>query len=223
MLAEGTRREDQLKAFDLDYGWGAAFKEWNKAAAVRKLWETMRRERPRGGARFARFFDNHDIANDDYENRVEKRWGPARVNATLVALFTLDGVPFLYNGQEVADTARHSIFGRLPIQWENGEAAAGRARFALCQRLCAMRKARKALTQGELAWLDNDQPEAILSFVRTLGNEQVLTTINLTDKPVKASVKGAGDAFKPLLAEGVKGDMRDGAVFEGHGYAVSGK
>jgi glycosidase len=69
MLAEGTRREDQLKAFDLDYGWGF---QWDNAAKFRAQWEKMRDERPRGGARFIRFIDNHDIANDDYNNRVEK-------------------------------------------------------------------------------------------------------------------------------------------------------
>ena len=146
MLAEGTRREDQLKAFDLDYGWG--FK-WDNAASVRKQWEKMRDERPRGGARFIRFIDNHDIANDAWDNRVEKAWGTPRVNATLVALFTLDGVPMIYNGQEVADTARHSIFGRLPIDWASGDTPAGKARFAFCQQLCAMRHAERALTHGD--------------------------------------------------------------------------
>jgi hypothetical protein len=86
MLAEGTRREDQLKAFDLDYGWG--FK-WDNAASIRKQWEKMRDERPRGGARFIRFIDNHDIANDAYDNRIEKAWGTRRVDAALIALFTL--------------------------------------------------------------------------------------------------------------------------------------
>ena len=51
-VAEGRRREDQLKAFDLDYGWG--FK-WNKAADVRKQWTKMYRERPRGGAKLSAF------------------------------------------------------------------------------------------------------------------------------------------------------------------------
>ena len=140
MLAEGTRREDQLKAFDLNYGWGF---QWDNAASVRKQWEKMRDERPGGGARFIRFIDNHDIANDSYDNRIEKAWGTRRVNATLVALFTLDGVPMLYNGQEVADTARHSIFGRLPIDWSCGDKPAGQARRAFCKKLCAMRRAER--------------------------------------------------------------------------------
>jgi glycosidase len=221
MLAEGTRKEDQLKAFDLDYGWGGAFKVWDNAAAIRALWEKMRAERPQGGAKFVRFIDNHDIANDDYENRVEKRWGTARVNAALVALFTLDGVPFLYNGQEVADAARHSIFGKLPIDWAAGETASGQARFAFCQKLGALRKAEKALTQGEVVWLDNDQPDAVLSFMRTLGDTQIVSVVNLTGQSVNVKVRGAdGAAFAQVLSDGVTGDAQSGVAAGPHGYWV---
>lgn len=219
MLAEGTRAADQLKAFDLDYGWGKPFKAWNDAAAIRKLWESSRAARPIGGAKFVRFIDNHDFANDHYANRLEKQWGAARVESALVGLFTLDGVPFLYNGQEVADAARHSIFGKLPIDWANGETDAGRARFAFVRKLCAMRKTEKALTKGELTWLDNDAPEAILSFVRTFGGERIVTVINLTDKPVKVAVKNGDGTGEPLLANGA---TVGAGVFElgAYGYFV---
>jgi len=222
MLAEGQRKADQLKAFDLDYGWGKAFAEMRDAAAVRKLWETMRKERPVGGAKFIRFIDNHDIANDDYANRLEKRWGSAKVQAALAANFTLDGVPFLYNGQEVADAARHSIFGKATVNWANGEAGDGKARFAFCQKLCAMRKGEKALAQGGLTWLDNDRPAAVLSFVRTAGDEKVLAVVNLTKEPVTVGVKGLEAGFRPLLAEGAKGDA-NGFELGGYGYFVGKK
>ncbi len=224
MLAEGTRREDQLKAFDLDYGWG--FK-WDGAAGVRKQWEKMRDERPRGGARFIRFIDNHDIANDAYDNRLDKAWGTARVNAALVALFTLDGVPFLYNGQEVADTARHSIFGRLPIDWASGDTPTGQARFAFCQRLCTLRHAERALTHGSLEWLDNDAPDAVLSFLRTLDNEQILAVVNLKGQQARVQIAvppRAKAAFRALLAQGAKEEATNGRtkvfVLDGYGFFV---
>jgi glycosidase len=220
MLAEGTRKADQLKAFDLDYGWGEAFKAWDNAAAIRKLWEKMRDERPIGGAKFVRFIDNHDFANDDYDNRVEKRWGAARVEAALAALFTLDGMPLLYNGQEVADTARHSIFGRLTVDWANGETAAGKARFAFVQKLSALRKAEKALTRGGLTWLDNDVPEAVLSFRRGEGDGAVVAVINVTGQPVTVKVGGADGALAPLLAQGVSGDAQTGFRLAAYGYFV---
>ena len=91
MLAEGTRKEDQLKAFDLDYGWGAAIKTWDNAAAIRTLWETQHAARPIGGAKFVRFIENHDYVEDEGLNRLDKAWGVPRVNAVLAALFTLGG------------------------------------------------------------------------------------------------------------------------------------
>lgn len=224
MLAEGTRREDQLKAFDLDYGWG--FK-WDHAAGIRKQWEKMRDERPRGGARFIRFIDNHDIANDSYDNRVEKAWGTRRVNAALVALFTLDGVPMIYNGQEVADTARHSIFGRLPVDWASGDTPTGQARLAFCKQLCTMRHAERALTHGEVVWLDNDQPVAVLSFLRRASGEEILSVVNLSDRATKVRItlpESTPWTYNMLIADGAKSgtdDSRFVVNLEGFSYLVA--
>ena len=236
ILAEGTRKENQLKAFDLNYGWGQAYMKWEDAAAIRALWEKQRDERPRGGAKFVRFIENHDYVQDEGTNRLDKAWGVARVDAVLTALFTLDGVPFLYNGQEVADISRNSLYAKWPVDWSAGETPAGMARFAFVQKLCALRKAEKALTRGEVVWLDNDQPEAVLSFARKVGGASrpadagrvgdappayaVQAVINLTDKPVKVAVKGSGEAFAPLLAKGAKGDARGGVVLDAYGYLV---
>jgi glycosidase len=224
MLAEGRRREDQLKAFDLDYGWGF---QWDNAAKFRAHWEKMRDERPRGGARFIRFIDNHDIANDDYDNRIEEAWGSRRVQAALVTLFTLDGVPMIYNGQEVADTARHSIFGRSPIGWANGETPTGKARFAFCKQLCQMRHAERTLTHGSVVWLANNAPDAVLSYLRALDNEEILTVVNLTHGQVEVQIAmppTETQAPRKLLAHGVKEPpARDGKrffVLDGNGFFV---
>ncbi len=222
MLAEGTRREDQLKAFDLDYGWGF---QWDNAAKFRAQWEKMRDERPRGGARFIRFIDNHDIANDDYNNRVEKAWGSRRVHAALVVLFTLDGVPMIYNGQEVADKARHSIFGRSPIDWANGDTPAGKARYAFCKKLCTMRHAERALTHGQVVWLDNDQPDSVLSFVRRAGDEEILSVVNLSPNRREVCVRlpdWGQQSLDALLANEVEVVSRGDLTFDlgGCGYWV---
>ena len=232
MLAEGRRREDQLKAFDLSYNstWFNAIRRvYDKnepVSTIRRTWETMAVQRPHG-ARFIRYIDNHDIANDAFNNRVEKAWGTPRVNATLVTLFTLDGVPFLYNGQEVADTARHSIFGRSAIDWANGGTPMGKARFAFCKELCAMRHAERALTHGAVVWLDNDAPDAVLSYLRTLGHEQILTVVNLTGQQlsVQIAVPPEGTpAFRPLLVKGAKVKAATNGkkvfVLDGNGFFV---
>jgi glycosidase len=195
ILAEAStqRPADQLKAFDLNYGfnWFSALRNiYDKGAPASSLRKTVKSDAakfPRG-ARFTRYIDNHDIANDCFNNRLEKKWGTERVNLGLVACFTFDGVPFLYNGQEVADAARHSIFGRAPIDWANGETPAGKARFAFCQELCAMRHSERALTDGALVWLDNDRPEAVLSFARRTSEEEVISVLNLSERQVTVGI-----------------------------------
>jgi len=221
MLAEGTRKADQLKAFDLDYGWWG--RKWENAAELRKSWERMRAERPRNGAKFTRFIENHDLVQDEGTNRLDKAWGVPRVDAVLVALFTLDGVPFLYNGQEFADISRNSLYAKWPIDWAAAETPAGRARYELCRKLSALRKAEKPLTKGEVVWLDNDAPEAVLSFRRVCGGEQILTVVNLTGTPVKVSLKGVEASYKPLLARGTTGAPQEGYSLEPYGYFVGRK
>jgi glycosidase len=88
----------------------------------------------------------------------------------------------------VADTARHSIFGRLPVDWANGDTPAGKERFAFCQRLCAMRRSEPALTTGEVVWLDNDQPEAAISFLRRGAGGEIMTVVNVSNRPISVKV-----------------------------------
>ncbi|MDX9869084.1 MAG: alpha-amylase family glycosyl hydrolase [Kiritimatiellia bacterium] len=221
VLAEGTRKENQLKAFDLNYGWGPAYKNWEDAAAIRALWEKQRDERPRNGAKFVRFIENHDYVEDEGDNRLDRAWGVARVDAVLTALFTLDGVPFLYNGQEFADVSRNSLYAKWPIDWSAAATPAGRARLALVRKLCALRKAEKALTKGEVVWLDHDAPKAVLAFQRVCGTERILSVVNLSGAAARVSLKGVDTAFEPLLVKGAEGDMRGHVVLEANGYAVS--
>lgn len=74
------------------------------------------REFPRGSV-FLRFRDNHDMAQDG-RVRIDAFPGPDAVDSMLALNFAIDGIPFLYNGNEFADAAPHSIyanreFGRL--------------------------------------------------------------------------------------------------------------
>lgn len=73
------------------------------------MWETHPLY-SRTDLRFLRCFDNHDIANDNYDERPERNGRRTKVDAALALIFTMNGVPFLYNGQEVADGRRHSLF-----------------------------------------------------------------------------------------------------------------
>jgi glycosidase len=208
MLAEGTRPENQLYAYDMNYGFPIfhvirdvmdAKKPASDLAKSKKHNETLQ---PKGG-RFLHYIDNHDIANDDYENRREHRWGADGNEAALVACFTFDGVPMLYNGQEIADKSRHSIFGKIPIDWSKAETKEGQDRFLFCQKFIQLRKLHPALSAlGATNYIDNDNPEAVLSFERTFENEKILVVINLRKKPVTVKVQSNVAPLQELLSKG---------------------
>lgn len=229
MLAEGERGEDQLKAFDLDYSFSwfnavrRVFDKGEPVSILRSTWEKMEETHPKG-ARFIHYIDNHDIANDSWTNRIEKSWGTKGVNAALVVTFTLDGVPFLYNGQEIADTSRHSIFGRLPINWANGDTKSAKARFAFCRNLSVLRHNEPSLCLGTLEWINNDKPDEVLSYLRNYNGEQILTVVNLSRHRVIVRLEGLSPSndksFKSLIKEEVKGDYKKGFTIQPYGFWV---
>jgi len=177
MLAEGFRRDNQRKAFDIDYlfSWYQTlqriYQGKSPASEVRTTWSSaFTKSLP--GTRYVRYLESHDTTCKTLGwKRPNRIWGPKLVDTALVLNFTIDGVPWLYNGQEVADTARHNIHatkGSLTIDWPNAETPGGKARFTLCQKLCELRHAEKALTHGTVTWLENSAPDDVVTFVRAL-------------------------------------------------------
>ncbi len=230
LLSEGERPEDQIKAFDVNYSFTwfnqvkSVYEGKKTAADLKKTWEEMADARP-AGARFIRYIDNHDIANDAWDNRIERSWGFSGVNAALVMCFTMDGVPFLYNGQEIADTARHSIFGKMPVNWDSAHSLAGKMRKDFCRKLCLMRKAESTLTDGDLKWIDNDQPGAVVAYLRTSGDEKILTVINLSKTPLQVNLAGSGlfenHSFHVLMSDQkVVRNPLHGFHLQGYGYWI---
>jgi glycosidase len=228
ILAEGQRKEDQLKAFDLNYSFSwltaaqAVFTKGQPASSLCVLWQKMYDERPRG-ARFIRYTENHDIVNDLL--RAEVVMGERGAAALAVINFTLDGVPLLYNGQEIGDTSLQSIYARYPVRWEGACLPKAKAKFAFHQKLCQLRRTEPALATGETAWLDNDQPDAVVSFTRRAGKDEIVTIASLSNRKVKVQVASSAK-LESLLASGAKVDTAQGRAelnLEPFGYFVGKK
>lgn len=210
ILAEGQRKDDQIKAFDINYSFSwmnavhAVFARGESASSLRGLWEKMRGERPRG-ARFIRYTENHDIVNDML--RAEVVCGERGAAAVSVVHFTLDGVPMLYNGQEIGDTSPQSIYARWPVGWAAACLPKPAAKLAFHQKLCRLRRDELALHGGEVLWLDNDQPDAVVSFVRRAGAEEIVTVASLSNRKTRVRVvlpDGNAAAYQPLLSDEAK-------------------
>ena len=235
MLAEGFKKDNQRKAFDLDYlfSWYQTlqriYQGQSPASDVRKTWDNASKQ-SLPGTRYVHYLESHDTTCKTLDwKRPNKIWGPELVDTALVLNFTIDGVPWLYNGQEVADTARHNIHatkGSLTIDWPNAETPQGKARFSLCRKLCSLRHTEKALSHGAVTWLDNTAPDQVVSFLRTTDKEQILTVVNMNKKEVTVTVNlpSASVPCRSLLARGVEtvADTENTKSFalEGCGYFV---
>jgi len=224
MLSEGERKADQVSAFDLSYGFSwygtttAVLTRSRPASDLRTVWEKQRSERPRG-ARFIRYSDNHDLAND--LQRPDVLFGEQAARVVSVINFMQDGLPFLYNGQEIGDTSRHSIYAVWPVRWETACLPKAKATFEFYQKLCQLRRNQVALHSGEVVWIDHDQPGAVVAFVRRAGREEILCVGNLSNRTVKARLDLGGTSYRPLLSRGAKAGSAEGKVtldLEGFGY-----
>jgi cyclomaltodextrinase len=188
MLAEADRPELLVRAFDLDYSWplhgtlNDVMRGRKAATAFRETWESDAAKYPRGALRM-RFSDNHD------EKRAVARFGEGGALAASALMFTLDGVPMLYNGMEVGDTTESgdpALFYRLPIFWPIVKRRPEFPRFY--QQFIALRKNHTALTRGSVEWLNNSDPARVVTFTRRDDAEEILVAINFSNTPVNLTL-----------------------------------
>ena len=207
MLAESSKPDLLVKAFDLDYAW-PLHSTLNEvlignapASAIRGVWEQERVKFPRGAIHMT-FSDNHD------ERRAIARFGERGALAASMLVFTLDGVPLLYNGMEVGDTTESgapALFEKLPIFWGIAER---RGQFPMFYRqIISLRRDHPALRYGETEWVRNSDERRVVSFLRRDGNEELLITINLSNRPFAGLVEVAnGTSFKNVTPDSISKD-----------------
>jgi glycosidase len=202
MLAEAHKPELEVKAFELDYSWPlhSALTEvlQGRAAAtdLRAAWEKEFREWPRG-ALHMRFSDNHD------ERRAIARFGEPAALAASAMMFTLDGVPLIYNGMEVGDTTESgapALFEKLPIFWPIAERRPEFPRFY--KQIVALRKQYDALRVGPVEWLRNSDESRVVSYMRQSNVEEILVVINFSNRPFFGSIEVAnGQSFRDITLD----------------------
>lgn len=206
MLNEGTNPA-YLSAFDVnyDFGWAGRLPKVctgeQSAAQLKAYWESVAAKLPEKGL-VLRSLDNHDIAHDSGSVRIEDRIGAQAVEACLTLNFTLDGVPFLYNGYEIGDNGLHSIYGNrfygktFLIHWHRALTTAGRERLEFVRGLASLRHSHPALSEGSVTWLAAG--EGALAFLRQGGGQNMVIAVNLRADPASLSL-----ALPPACGEPV--------------------
>ena len=202
LLAEGHKAELLIKAFDFDYSWPMhstmtrVLQGQGRASDLRSEWEKEFKEWPRGSLHL-RFSDNHD------ERRAIARFGEPAALAASALMFTLDGVPLLYNGMEVGDTTESgapALFEKLPVFWPIADRRPEFPRFY--KQMMALRRSSNALRRGSLEWLPNSDEARVLTYVRRTAGEEVLVAINLSSRPFFGATEAAnGSAYQDVTPD----------------------
>ena len=202
MLAEAHKPDLLVKAFELDYSWplhgtlAEVVQGRGRASDLRAIWEDETRKWPRGSLHM-RFSDNHD------ERRAIARFGEPAALAASAFVFTLDGVPLLYNGMEAGDTTESgapALFEKLPIFWSFAERRPEFPRFY--KSMSALRHASEALRRGSMEWLRNSDESRVVTYLRRASDEEILIAINLSNRPFVGLVEVSnGDEYKDITPD----------------------
>src|SRR6266404_2126434 len=207
MIAEASKPDLMVKAFDLDYAWPlhstltGVLSGTAPASAIRDVLEKERAKFPKGTSHMV-FSDDHD------ESRAIARFGERGALAASALVFALGGVPLLYNGMEVGDTTESgapALFEKMPVFWGIVER---RKHFPVFYKaIISLRRDHAALRFGEIEWRHNSDEQRVVSFLRRDGEEEVLIAINLSNRPFTGSVDiSRGTAFKDVTPEAISKD-----------------
>ncbi len=198
LLAEASARDPYHVAngFDAAYDWTEKLGEWawhdvfdEGRADLNKLRAALTNE-GRGfptDSRILRFLNNNDTGE-----RFATRHGVpmARIAATL--LFTLPGIPLIYNGDEMGAAFLPYDEGP-PLQWNDTHPLAMHYR-----QLTSLRSDREALRSGDLQLLKTNQDEEVLAYVRSSADlEEVLVLLNFSDREIR--LEGADPQTRATL------------------------
>ncbi len=204
MLAEASVPKLQLKAFDLSYSWniynalGKIYNGTSPATTIDSALEQERRTFPIGALRM-RFNSNHD-ENVSVAPAIE-RYGPGGDSLTTALIATLPGVPLIYNGEEVGNPERLSLFKQVTIDWnvKNGFRN-------LYEKIYSIRASHPELVRGSFKPLSTTGGKEVLSYERELNGKIAVCLFNFS--------KTSSGQFRVVLPGRVISKMQD---------AVSGK
>jgi len=203
MLAEASKPELLVNAFDLDYAWpfhstlNDVLLRGAPASEFKRSWEESQRQFPKGSLHM-RFSDNHD------EARAVARFSAKGALAASVLMFSLDGVPLLYNGMEVGDATESgdpALFEKLPIFWHPKERPPLRGIY---QGLIKLRAEYPAFHNDRVVWLHNSDESNLVTIMRLDDKDEFVIVISFSNRPITGWVEVLHDReFKPVKLTGM--------------------
>lgn len=185
MLAEAWEPELTAGAFDACYAWDLLH-TMNDIAAGKKTAAALPAYFRRVDSLYAprtilmNFLTNHD--ENSWNGTIGERLGDLQ-RTFAVLTYTIPGMPLIYSGQEVGLNHRLEFFEKDEIKW-----ADDRKLTDFYTQLDKLKHENPALwagiDAGKMEILKHTAPEQVFAFVRTKGDNQLLTILNLSKEKV---------------------------------------
>jgi glycosidase len=145
-----------------------------------------------------RISDNHD------EPRAVARFGLKGALAASALMFSLDGVPLLYNGMEAGDATESgdpALFEKLPVFWHSKDRPPLRDIY---RALIQLRKQYPPFRNGRVIWLRNSDEANLVTLMRLDSQDEFVVAINFSNRPLVGWVEVKNDTeFKPVKIAGL--------------------
>ncbi len=188
MLAEWESRDLHQQAFDMTYAW-SLYDKMHAATVGNKgiapLIEYLAHDVktfPRDAYRMT-FTDNHDKNSwegDQYSNFGD--WLPLCMVLTSI----VNGMPLIYSGQEAGLDQSLSFFDKDLIAWKE------HPNFEIYKKLFELKKQNQALWNGkwggQMIRIRNSKEDHVISFVREMNGDRVLSILNFATETVNLSI-----------------------------------
>lgn len=227
LINEGSKYENMAIAFDSCYTfpWHTAlysiFCEGESAKTLSEVWGTMHDGIPEGSVLLCDM-DNHDTVTD-WPARIETTVTHDGMEQILVMNYMIDGIPMVYTGNELACTARLSMFanrfhpGAFEVTDRNRKTAPEAVkRQEIIKELNKLKSESDVLRFGSTVWQNSDC-DSIISFKRCFENNEIIFIGNSKNSPCEISM----NTVPEKILFGNNSAVSDGKLsLEPYGYVV---
>ena len=191
MINEGVKEEYLKDCFDADYAFcwhEALYKVLSREETADYLEKEYSRAAgdPGKGIVYLRDLDNHDTVTD-WPKRAELLAGHEGMELAETVNYLIDGVPMVYSGNELGDSATVSMFAN---RFHRGRFEAtdrtirskefSRRRQEVIKRLNRIRQENDILCYGDTIFAENSERDKVVSFVRCYQGKKIVLAGNFS-------------------------------------------
>ena len=229
LLNEGSDMQRLSYCYDANYGieWEHGLHQVIQGTKtldeLRKEYDEVASRIPEGGL-VLRALETHDTVTD--WPRAEALLGNAGMEMIQVMNCVMDGIPMVYCGNELADTAKVNMFANRFYKGEFEVTDRSRKhteeslrRQMIFKTLSQLRQDCETIIKGSTNWVENSKPEDVLSFAREYEGKRIVFVGNFRDYEIDTTIETGANENDVLMKNNCT--LTDNGLHMGrHGYIL---